>query len=231
MIEVNHDSILDKNGDLSSIKWTAKEIKELSHFKRIRFTIFDYMETFFENLLKKILASLLKSFKIYLIYIESKAQPKSKIRSYKKMFYQERKNNLLHENDLHDREIDINPKESLMTGLITLSEQNMNYVLKHLINSNFRFGYLVKKGKKSFPKNMDSFLGEIINYLDGRSNISRLNFTDLLLSQVKKNKNIFRIPFSVNDKDFIEFLVREEDEEINKTLLSVEQKYKGVLEN
>jgi len=57
MIKIDHDNVLELNEFLSSIDLSDKKIKALEHFKKIRFTIFDFTNTVFHSLLKETLAS------------------------------------------------------------------------------------------------------------------------------------------------------------------------------
>lgn len=231
MIQVTHDNVLKINGIVSSINLSEEEIDQLNEFKKIRFAVLDYSNAQFGLLLKDVIFKLQESYKIYLIYIESKPQPKNRVRSYKKMFFGEKQKPVFRQGDIREIEIEVSDNTSLLVSSIRLTESNRTYVLENLINSNFKFGYFVKKGKKSFNKNISSFLENITSLLTDRSTISRMNYIQLLLSEVKKNKNIFRIPSSVNDKEYLEFLIRRDDKEVTEKLLGLENRYKEVMGN
>lgn len=231
MIQVTHDNVFKINGLVSSIELSQDELRLLDEFEKIRFSIQDYTNSEFQALLEDVLSKLQESYKIYLVYVENKSQPKSKMRSYKKMFYSEKDLPHFNGGDINEKEVEISAGQSLMVGSIRLTRVNRNYVINNLLNTNFRFGYLVRKGKKSFRKNIASFLENITSLLSNKSAITRIDLIELLLSQVKKNKNIFRIPYGVNDVDYLEFLIRKEDKDVSQKLLDVENKYKAMMRN
>jgi hypothetical protein len=231
MIQVSRGNVEGSNSSISSIGISEEQISRLNEFEKVRFSVMDYSSLEFSFLLEETLSKLLESYKIYLIYVESKAQVKNKVRSHKKMFYSQKRETGLKESVIYEKEVDLDGGKSILVSSVKLTNANLKYIVNNLLNSNFRFGYLVRKGKKSFSKNIESFLENVVNLILDHSKITRINFIDLLLSEVKKDKNIFRIPFGVNDRDFLEFLIRKEDENVRTKLSEIEDRFKKPIEN
>lgn len=157
---------------------------------------------------KNILLSLLENNKIYLTYIENFVSEKSKVRTYRKMFYQYKKN--IGKNNLFELEIDINSSQSVLSSIIKLNKKNIDFCLEELINSNFNFGFIVPKNSRSFKKNRTHFLDQLItNRLKDEKTI-KTNFLKSLSKNLNKKKSIFTI-HRTESKEFLRFFSKKDE--------------------
>lgn len=231
MIQFRQEDILELNGMISSLMLSAEQKRQLEKFVRVRFTVLHYSHAHsFHLLLQQLLIKLLETNKIYFVYVESAPQLRTKMRSYRKMFYDDKKQGKLKASDLFEGEIEVSSKKTLLTSSIKISKQNIDYVLGNLLSSNFRFSYLVKKGVSSFHENQNQFLRTIVNQIDDKNKTTRINYLELT-DQIGKGKGLFRLPFAANDKKYIEFIFRKDDQTINQYLRDVQRQMVKSVEN
>lgn len=140
------------NFDYSKQFLNKREIVGLQEIRGLSFYIkgdSSFLE--YDIFLKRLLKHLLTNYKIYLILSENYPSPINRIRTYKKLLYKE--DEKIGEQNLFQTEIELGNNQSILSSIVRLTEGNINYCTANLIDSLFRFGFIIKKGKRSFKEN------------------------------------------------------------------------------
>ena len=104
--------------------------------------------------------------KIYFVYSEFIPSRVSRLKSYKKLFYQERRAGLVRASELFEVEIPTGERESILAALISpKSSESVNNILARLLDGRLRMLLFVPKGKRSFRSNRANFLKTIVSDL------------------------------------------------------------------
>jgi len=189
MISTNKNPINLSNYPFSVQGLSPKDIQLLDKVEE---------RTIFEKITSDFLLNLLENFKVYLIYFESFPQSKSKIRTFKKMFYEQKtgfgKNNLL------ELEIDLENNQSILAAIVKANEKNLENCLK-AINSNFAFGLAVRKNKKSFLPNQEQFLRQLKDF--SQIDSKKINILKVLTKALNEDKIIFTFKTTGQDESII----------------------------
>ena len=211
---------------LSLSELGEKEIKKLSEISVLEFKINDYSDCLFEKLLKNLMNTIIKTHKLYFIYFESLPQKKTQIRSFKKIFRSHKSK--LGKVNLFELEVDIEPNKSIISALVKIDKNNIDYCIDELINSNFSFGYATLKDKRSFPVNKTEFINKhILNKLEGRK-LFKVNLLKSISQNLNANKIIFDLKISGRDEEIIEIFFKDK---IIEGISQVEKEFKSIVEN
>jgi hypothetical protein len=187
---------------LSKRSVNNNDLHKLSKINVQEIIIEEYYDQKFNTELKVTLESLLKENKVYLTYTENFASYKSKVRSFRKMFYSYR--NKIGKNNLFETETETDENQSVLTSIIKLDKENIDFCLEELVNSNLAFGFIVPKKSRSFKKNRTHFLNQLIeDRLEERKAIE-INFLKLLSKNVNLKKHIFTI-HRIESKEYLRF--------------------------
>ena len=190
---------------LSKRSVNNNDLPKLSKINVQEIIIEEYYDQKFNTELKFTLESLLKENKVYLTYIENFASYKSKVRSFRKMFYSYR--NKIGKNNLFETETDEN--QSVLTSIIKLDKENIDFCLEELVNSNLAFGFIVPKKSRSFKKNRTHFLNQLIeNRLEEKT--IEINFLKLLIENVNLKKHLFTI-HRTESKEYLRFFSQKDE--------------------
>ena len=183
---------------------SEKQKGVLGHYRSIHYVIYDRSDTLFSILLKDLMAAVLKKHKIYLIYLESGPQPMTKLRSYRKMFGVEHRQYIKLRN-IAEYEYPMDSTYSLKTAIVKMTNENYEYCLKNLLNSHFAFGYIVPVGERSFKKNRQMFLHDVVSVILEKYKIIRVNIPKLITSYLGPNHKVFTKIISGRDEEIIRF--------------------------
>ena len=192
--------MVTSNYPYSLTQLQADEIQQLEGLCALGLQSQETEEQTIEAILGRILPILLKEFRVYFVYWESFPQPKSQIRTFKKMFYGQKK--ALNPHNLLELEVDIEEGKSVLCALVRLDLYNMNYVLKHL-NSNFAFGFMVEKSKRSFAKNRISFLQNLETARLKGANSSKLNLLKVFTQVLNAHKVVLETKTTGADEELV----------------------------
>lgn len=83
---------------------------------------------------------------LFLLYAETKGHKKSKVRSVVKLFYPQKKKNIVKEGQYLEKEVEVNEDRSIMQGIIRINEIDNDTIIEELMKiSLFQFGYGMEK--------------------------------------------------------------------------------------
>jgi len=185
----------------------------------------------FEGLLKDVINNLLIDHKVYFVFSESKPQPASKIRSYKKMFYDELRNGLLKARDVISQESDIQSGKSILSSILSVTEDNLDQVIPGMLTRNFRFAFIVKKGTRSFNSSRASFLDNLVNRVIKNQRFDRSEIQKMIVSLARKNKHSLRISSAANGNEKLEIVVDAKNRKVLEGLNALGRKYRSLAYN
>jgi hypothetical protein len=205
---------------LSKMSVNNNDLHKLSKINVQEIIIEKYYKQKFNTELKIILESIVKKNKVYLTYIENFESHKSKVRSFRKMFYTYREK--IGKKNLFETEIDTTENQSILTSIIKLDRKNIDFCLEELINSNLAFGFIIPKKSRSFKKNRTHFLNQLIkNRLEDEKTL-KINFLKLLSQNVNLKKYIFTI-HRTESKEYLRFFSqKDENDHQNNFINNVE---------
>lgn len=226
MVKTSRHNFNLKKFPLSISELDESEMNRLSKTSVIEFKINDYSNHLFDKLLKSLLNTIIKTHKLYFIYVENLPQKRNKIRSLKKLFRSHKSK--LGRTNLFELEIDLESNKSIISALVKINKSNIDYCIDELINSNFSFGYAILKDKRSFPTNRTDFINkQISNKLEGRKTF-KVNLLKSISQNLNVNKMIFDIKTSGRDEEIIEIFYKKN---ITEGISKVEKEFKSISEN
>lgn len=208
MITIHHiDKLLESeyiHFDYSKQFLTVDEIFFLEKVNGMRFYFEnDLFSTEFDSFLKKCLLYFIEINTLYFVYLEPYASARSKIRSYRKLFY-DVKTEIGAEN-VAEVEVPIGTNESRLSAVVKITKQNLNFITAFHFNSAFVFGYITDKNLLVDTAISQSFLKSLIekdlnqdktSSLNLLKSINRLiNAQDVLLTIATDGKNNQSINF------------------------------------
>ncbi len=198
---------------------------------QISFAVNELEGDVFEQLLKDVLKQLLDDHKVYFVFSESKAQPKSRMRSFKKMFFEERKQNIIKSRDLVNLESSIDESSSLLSSILSVHVGNLEAVIPELLTKNFRFAFIVRKGKRSFSSSREAFLDQLIHRVVKNRRFDRGEVRKLATRLTGKNKHAFRISAKGKGAEQLDVVVDRSNQQVIENLNSIGQKYRSLAFN
>ncbi|GJL61329.1 MAG: hypothetical protein NPIRA03_41860 [Nitrospirales bacterium] len=224
MIEIHKsENILDDqffNFDYSKQFLSEREIVGLQEIKGVSFYVkgeTSFLE--FDVFLKQLFKILLSKYKIYLILSENYPDSINRLRSYKKLLY--KREEKIGKENLHQTEVEIGNKKSILTSIIKVDENNLDYCVQNLIDSLFRFGLIVKKGKRSFRESKEEYLQEIIKE---KANINnRLELNLLKVAESNKSSNSFIIRIQSDGRDNISIEIYGSKKEVDELTMKIRE--------
>lgn len=227
MINTNKHHIILSNYPFASGQLSPNEAHELEDVQEWKISVREFSGSSFKKVTKELTSSLLKNFKVYFIYCETFPQPKSKMRTFKKMFHGQKSE--LGINNLFELEIDIEDNKSILTGILRIDEKNMDTAMDQ-INSNFSFGLAVKKTKRSFPSNKATFLQQLKEIALKGVKSSKTNILKAISKNLDAHKIIFVLRSTGNDEEIISLFSRNKNN-FSKELDKVIESNKSIMEN
>lgn len=210
MIELHRTEDLTKddffNFDFSKSSLSTFEIGKLKKIEGVAFYFKNDPDSVAINeFLKRSLLTLLPDHKIYFLFFEKFPARKSRIRSHQKLF--KKTVPTLGEKNLTELEVEVREEQSVLSALITLSSDNIDFVLTSLITSLFSFGYIVEKGSRSFKTNKENFLRKIVlSYSSVTNSKLHTNYLKLTSHITNENSAIFRLVLDGRNNQIFEFL-------------------------
>ena len=83
---------------------------------------------------------------LFLLYAETEEHQKSKVRSVVKLFYPQRKKNIVKEGQHLEKEVEVSKDKSIMQGIIQINDIDNDTITEELMKiSLFQFGYGIEK--------------------------------------------------------------------------------------
>lgn len=125
------------------------QVEEKAHFQRDLISVF-----------RDFLAFCGQEHHVYLVLLEAYPQPRSGIRSKKGLLY--RHKGALDKSAVFETEIEVSPGETLLAGMIRISEQNRDYLLDCFDDLPLAFAWIAPRNKKTFRTNRRDFLEAIV---------------------------------------------------------------------
>lgn len=99
----------------------------------------------FEQFLEAFFSGLKEAFAVQLFCYERSAQPKSRPRSYAKLFYELRRANMISAECMIEKELDVDDRYSVLAGIIQVDEVDNDILLNEILGQRFRFGRAERK--------------------------------------------------------------------------------------
>jgi len=205
MIQRNKHQNIFENYPFSAEQLSAEEISQFAELEEWRLVLKENKYLTFRELIQKVVLSFLEDFKVYLVYVESFPQPKSKLRTFKKLFYNPKKQ--IGEQNLYETEIDFTAHKSILTALIQLDETNFEYSINQM-NSNLAFGFIVRKNTQSFPTNPEIFLTKLVNQRLPEAQPLKVNILKVVAENYTDNNLIFTLQSTGKDEEIISFFTK-----------------------
>lgn len=225
MIEIHKsENILDDqffNFDYSKQFLSEREIVGLQEIKGVSFYVKGEDSILeFDVFLKQLFKILLPNYKIYLILSENYPDSINRLRSYKKLLF--KGDEKVGKDNLHQTEVEIGNKQSILTSIVKVDENNLDYCIQNLINSLFRFGLIVERGKRSFRESKEEYLQEIIKE---KANIDkRLELNLLKVAESNKSSNSFIIRIQSDGRDNISIEIYGSKKEVDELTMKIKKK-------
>jgi hypothetical protein len=125
--------------DISELTLVLEERSDIiNNYKGVRYLFSDQSDFEFKLFVKFLLEQLISGDKfIYLFFSDRFVEKKDRIRSYQKLFYEEK--NKFGRNNSKELEVGLNDDTSIITGIVKLEEDNLNYLTERLFSSDFTF--------------------------------------------------------------------------------------------
>ena len=162
MIELEVQSVGTKFvDDLGNISATSARAQVLDLSVSVKD---DQLST--DSLISVLVDALKKDKKIYFVYSESIPTRISRMKSYKKIFYEERKAGVFRKDEVFEAEVETGSTQSVVTAIISpRSSASVQYVLSNLLDSRLKMVLFVDKNKRSFRLNKREFLRTMVMQL------------------------------------------------------------------
>lgn len=182
------DAVFDEPSKTRKVSWIRLEIAG------------DENEEIFEDFYENFLDSLKRDCSIYFFYSESFKEQKSKIRSYVKLFYQLRKEKSIPEQDLIEKEIDLEKNQSILTGIIQVDKLGTDYILDELTSNGFKFGLAVDETlSEPGPTNLGTLGSELTEEIFKIGKSVRVNYLNLIKKILTPNSFIYSYLYDGKD--------------------------------
>ncbi len=202
MIEIKTNYSYRKRHPFDLDSLSERELAILEQIKVHEFIVNDLDDQIFKNIFYEVLRKLLDSYKVYFVYYNSRLQKKSRIRSHKKLFYGHY--NAIGKANVVESEFDLENDQSMIISLLALQKNNIDYFLKHLLNSALAFGFAIPKGKRSFKINRTGYLESLFNNSYYLENNIRINFLKLLAGKDSVIEFFLRIRTTGRDEEILD---------------------------
>ena len=181
-------NLFESKDKLEQINWLELRISGVNNEERFE----DFLEDFLE-LLKQ-------EFLIDIICYERTEKLKNRLRSYGKLFYELRKNNLIDDQYLIEKEIDTGNNHSIFTGIIQVDEIDNEIIFNEIFKSYFKIGHIELRNKTA---NKSSRLEDLINEIDfellRNNKLIEVDYLILLERFVTSTSMIFSYKFDGKD--------------------------------
>lgn len=162
-----------------------------------------------EDILRSALSSLEGDWKIYFVFSESISTPTSRMKSYQKLFYKERKSGVFNQRELYEFEIEAEEGKSILAAIIKPSNNaSFEYIMDNLVDSRLKYVYLVEPGKRSFRVNMAEHLRTAIGSRFEDINTIILDREQLAKRLVGKNSHLVTFMRGANERDRLNVVSR-----------------------
>lgn len=207
---------------------TDDQRSRLDQFVQMDFVLENVSGQRIEDLLRDILHPLMATHDIWFVFVESIPQRKSSIRSHKKFFFDIRKD--IAPADRYEVEVDTSNDQSLMAGLIHLTESNLDYCIENMTGANFRFAYVVKRDGANNPApDWEQFLRQIVDRRLSGSTQTILHLPRIIAGFADDHRSLMRLVSTGLDEEIVQCWA--EDAEVQKVLEELGEKYRAEVEN
>ncbi|MBK6621325.1 MAG: hypothetical protein IPG32_10775 [Saprospirales bacterium] len=136
---------------------------------------------------------------------------------------------VIEKEDRYEVEVDMVGGESLIAGLVKLNPDNIEYSIQHIINSNLRFVYIVKRDSKNAPANWNEFLRQIVDCRLTEERQTFLHIPKVIANHADEERSLMYLTTNGGDDEIIQFWVL--DPELRKILSELETRYRSQVEN
>lgn len=154
----------------------------------------------FEEFLDAFFSLLKKQFSIYVFCYERSVKLKNRLRSYGKLFFEFRKERIIGNEYLIEKELDTDEHHSLFAGVIQIDEIENEIILNEIIANCFRFGYAESIDNQLVRVNKLKKLIEQIDFkLLREGKLIELDYLTLLNRLVTPTSMIFSYQFDGKD--------------------------------
>lgn len=205
---------------------TEDQRGRLDQFVQMDFVLENVSGQRIEDLLRDILSPLMATHDIRFVFMESIPQRKSSIRSHKKYFFDIRKD--IAPADRYEVEVDTGNDQSLMAGLIHLTESNLDYCIENMTGANFRFAYLVKRISVPSP-DWEQFLRQIADCRLPGSTQTVLHLPRIIADFADDTRSLMRLVSTGRDEEIVQCWVIDED--VRRVLDELETRARAEINN
>ena len=161
-------SLASSQGQLSDAEKAAISGKKVFHYKFEQDVYTIEQDLFFKALMERFM----EAGHLYFYYLDKMAEPKSRLRSHKKLLYAHRE--AIGKANLYEEEVELGQCKTIIYSIVRVDKGNVDYVCEYLINSLFSFG-LAKEGNPQ------------TDWLEG------LRLTDLLQAHPPLSRKVFDV--------------------------------------
>lgn len=165
---------------------SSNELGEIDWFE-LKITGEDNDEVF-EGFLERFITKLKNEFHIDLIAYQKSDQPKNRIRTYAKYFYDLRKQNLVGEKYLAEKEIDTKENRSIYSGIIQVDKIDNEIIFEELLNEYGRIIHAEIRGEQ--PDRLIEMLDKLDLALLRKDKLVNIDYTVLLERFINPNSII-----------------------------------------
>lgn len=196
------------------------QVKEKAYFQRDMASIF-----------RDFLGFCMKGHNVYFVLMEHAPEPRNRIRARKGLFYKHKGE--LDKQVLFETETEVTPDETLFSGIIRLTEQNIDYVLSCTHDFPLAFGFISLKRKRAYRPNRKDFLEAIVHEGLIPGNIYWKNWLKISSILVRPGRKFFYLR-DLNDTEHFRVFYHKDDAQWGNQLesfISQELQTSPILQN
>lgn len=157
----------------------------------------------FKTFFRQAVAHLVEGYRVYFLYLEPTSSQKSRLRTHRKMFRPRQEE--IGADNLHDVEVPVSPTESVLVSSIRITEENMDFVFKHLASHMLTFVYLDRPSAQPPLPAQNEFLKQLVSRYSLKNGAYRINLPLLALRTAEAEALIFRLKRDGRNRQAIEW--------------------------
>ena len=166
----------------------------------------NFLKHFLRLLNQKLLASRPVSF----VLAEHYPKKQNRVRSKRLMFHQERKSAVLASEDVLELEVEFNEEGTIITGMVSLTADKLDYCLANLLNEYFVFGYIGQEDDcHRFPPDAELWLKAMVQTYSTSSNRFELDYPNFARWLLQDGQFLYEIGLNSQSQHILTFYGQE----------------------
>lgn len=159
--------------------------------------------------MKMLLEIFINEYNLFFYYLEKTAEPKTRLRSHKKLMYGHRKS--IGEENIYEEEVQLNSNQTIIYSILHLTKDNIDYINENLIDSRFLFGYIANNDapKNSIFDNLE--IKKIIQSNPIKKGVFDMNILKVVSSKVNNSASILRLFRDGLNNDYVSLFYKNLD--------------------